>query len=158
MPTSGPSSNPQLAQLWSHEPLAAVKETEEFDSDVGGFTFRSLVQPRYKLTAELEVLMLRPGPPGHLVAASDIDNRLKTLFDGLRAPAAGELPDDWQPDDPTKPTYCLLEDDRFIMRLNVEVVELLRPAPAGSGPNYVELVLGVRVYALAPTWGGQMIL
>jgi hypothetical protein len=126
---------------------------------VGGFTFRSLVHQRYKLRAELNVLMLRPGTPGHLVAAGDIDNRLKTLFDGLRAPGkADELPDGWQPEDQTSPTFCLLEDDRLITRLNLEVGELLRPPPEGTSLNYVELVMGVCLSTVAPTHGSVMLL
>jgi hypothetical protein len=80
----------------------------------------------------LNVLLMRPQPPGRLVGhAGDIDNRLKTLFDALRMPSAQELDqagvtakllapneDDWPM------MFCLLQDDALITSVSVETDRL----------------------------------
>jgi hypothetical protein len=157
--------HPQLEQLWRQEPLSLMhassrRENEgrdPFERTVGGFEFRSLVHSRLRLRAELDVLMLRAGSPGHIVVQGDIDNRLKTLFDGLCQPNKDQIPSGWQPPGTTSPTCCLLEDDRFVTRLNVEVVQLLDP-PAGAGKNYVELLVQVRVHTAEPSYASMMFL
>ena len=154
----------QLKKLWTNEPLSNIEKPEVagrqsnlFGDLVNGFDFVSLVHSRVKLRAELDLLMLRPGPPGQLVSAGDIDNRLKTLFDALRMPSAGELPNIWTPSAEERPLYCLLEDDRLITRFNVEVAELLSDnSPRGS--NYCHLVIRVTVRAASPTYATQMII
>lgn len=61
---------------------------------IGAFRFAPLVTTRYDLIATIELLFLRPEPPGRLISqGGDIDNRLKTLFDALRMPrVTSELP------------------------------------------------------------------
>jgi hypothetical protein len=57
-----------------------------------GYNFVPLVTERLLLLCRLDVLFLRPDPPGSLIKSGDIDNRLKTLFDALRMPEnASEL-------------------------------------------------------------------
>jgi hypothetical protein len=150
--------HPQLKRLWDQEPLLNWSGAPHVTSDVSGHKFRSLVHSEFRFLAELDLLMLRAGAPGALVSAGDIDNRLKTLFDALQAPdTAQEVPRNWMPDEPEKPFFCLLENDRLITRLNVEVAQLL-DSPEGAGRNYCELVIRVRVHALSPTYAGQSIL
>ena len=82
------------------------------------------------LFAELEVLFLRPGPPGRIIGiGGDIDNRLKTLFDGLRRPLAEEeIPANYQPAAGETPFYCVLSDDALITRVDVGTDQVLQPA------------------------------
>ena len=62
--------------------------------DRHGHTFAAVVSRSLGLRAELDILMLRPSSPGDLVNKGDIDNRLKTLLDGLSAPAQpSQVPD-----------------------------------------------------------------
>ena len=93
--------------------------------------------------AELSVLLFRQQPRGTLITdGGDIDNRLKTLLDGLRVPHGSmegrtELPP--QPD-PT-PFFCLLEDDSLVTKVSVESEQLLRPAR----PDEVVAIISVHV-------------
>jgi hypothetical protein len=94
------------------------------------------------LLAELDILMLRPGPPGSLVRhGGDIDNRLKTLLDALRMPSAAEITSG--PNSDETPFYCLLEDDRFITGLLVRTDRLLD----ARDPAEVVLTIKVRIHA-----------
>lgn len=125
-------------------------------SSVGNCKFVSLVHPYLKIFAELDVLLLRAGVPGSiLVGGGDIDNRIKTLFDALRAPdKTQELPAGWNPGEGESPLFCLLADDRLITRVNVETDRLLVPLAEVS---HVKLVIRVRIKAASPTWGSIML-
>lgn len=144
----------QLCRLWNETPLTAFQEFLKPNADPGslsaiteanGFQFAHLICERLGTVAELEVLLLWPQPPGAIVSAGgDIDNRLKTLFDALRAPReATALPTGEAPrGDDEVPFFVLLEDDRLITRVTVETAQLLEPS---TDPAEVELWLRVRV-------------
>src|SRR5687768_1668625 len=51
-----------------------------------GFRFVPMVYESAFLLCSLDVLFLRRDPPGSVISAGDIDNRLKTLIDALRIP------------------------------------------------------------------------
>jgi hypothetical protein len=78
-----------------------------------GYQFAPLVSSRIRFAASLDILMLRPEPPGSIVSqAGDIDNRLKTLLDALKVPhEANALPEGSKPAADETPFYCLLQDD-----------------------------------------------
>lgn len=89
--------HPQLRELWTHPPLDTlgekwlVDEPEEGEITVirrvGEYRFAPLICAETKLLAELDLVILRPSPPGRLIRqGGDVDNQLKTLFDALRAP------------------------------------------------------------------------
>ena len=55
----------------------------------------------------------------------DLDNRLKTLFDGLRRPISpNEIPAGAAPLDDEKPFHCLLSDDALVSHVNVETRQI----------------------------------
>jgi hypothetical protein len=58
--------------------------------------------------------------PQHGTGAGDVDNRLKTLVDGLTRPANEEQLRGFVPPDSAQPTYCLMDDDRLVQRLSVD--------------------------------------
>lgn len=95
---------------------------------VGNIDYASLVTERLKVHAELDILFLRPGSPGQIITSGgDIDNRLKTLFDGLRKPHdEQELPDGELLDRTPNPCHCLLSDDSLISKISVTTDTLLR--------------------------------
>jgi hypothetical protein len=105
--------------------------------------FAPLVTQRLNLYVELSVLLFRQQPRGALITdGGDIDNRLKTLLDGLRVPHGSmegrtELPADPDP----KPFFCLLEDDSLVSKVSVESEQLLRPAR----PEEVVAIIAVHV-------------
>jgi hypothetical protein len=89
----------------------------------------------------------------------DIDNRLKTFFDGLQVPqkaenvpvnaSAGRNPDDWPA------TMCLLDNDRSITKLFIESIRLLTPIPENCKrpQNYVEMDIDIEVVPVIPMSG-----
>ena len=76
-----------------------------------------------------------------LTKGGDLDNRLKTLLDALRAPNdPQELPAGASPQSDEDPFYCLLEDDKLIIGLSVTNDRLLRPT---ANPKHVVLLIHV---------------
>lgn len=90
--------HPRLKELWQHPPLVNVpyflikkgtappaRKIAELVTEVGPFSFASLVDSSLGVIAELEVVILKPEGPGSVVRqGGDLDNQLKTLFDALR--------------------------------------------------------------------------
>lgn len=77
------------------------------------------------LVCSLDVQLLMP--QFHGIIHGDVDNRLKTLIDALTKPKRGQLvkkPED-EPD--PNPLYVLLEDDKLITGLKINVDRLLYP-------------------------------
>lgn len=145
--------HPQLQRLWQEHPLSdsagallahpALPGKISVIVEKGGLLFAPLVTQRLNLYVELSVLLFRQQPRGTLITdGGDIDNRLKTLLDGLRVPRGSmegrtELPQDPDP----KPFFCLLEDDSLVTKVSVESEQLLRPAR----PDEVVAIIGVHV-------------
>lgn len=115
--------------------------------NVGPFQFLPLVTDALHLRATLDILLLRPEPPGAIVVAGgDIDDRLKTLFDALRVPVnADEVPPADAPGVGETPLYCLLEDDRLITGVSVATDRLLDP------PDQHQVHMVVHVHLRATT-------
>ena len=116
---------------------------------VGNRNFVPLVRESLKLACGLDILFLRKEQPGSLVLqGGDIDNRLKTLFDALRVPSAGDLEVE-QPDVAHDPFYCLLEQDALITSFSIETDRLL--AKPDTPVNQVYLVIEVTVKVMTIT-------
>jgi len=106
-----------------------------------------LVRASAHLLAELDVQILRSDEVGNIVTNNgDLDNRLKTLFDGLRSPVAtdnGTIP----PGTP-EPFYSLLEDDFLISRLSIAPGPLLIPPQNDTDPKaWVNAIVTVTISA-----------
>ena len=101
----------QVRQRMSPETLAKVTKT------VMGQKFVSVANQSLRTAVELDVLLLsRQGPR----ASGDMDNRLKTLIDGLTCPANPQQMQGFQPPDGGGPMYCLAEDDVRVKRVGVD--------------------------------------
>jgi hypothetical protein len=107
-----------------------------------GFRFAPLVSSRIHFVATLDLLLLRPEPPGEfLTKAGDLDNRVKTLLDALKMPhEATALPAGTVPSGDEDPFFCLLQDDALVTGLTIRTDRLLEPAKDVS-----EVLLLVRV-------------
>jgi hypothetical protein len=147
--------HPQLRTLFGQEPLSGsfnhpISRAAFVCPPIGGFESVCLVTNGLHLFAELEILFLRPGQPGTIISAGgDIDNRLKTLFDGLRRPLnTGEIPNGDQPRPEEIPFYCVLSDDALITRVDVQTDQLLQP----TQPDEVVLIIHVIVRSRQTTW------
>ena len=147
----------QLTELWKQPPLKDYTEPPEellaeeqkyratdIIRPIGNFQFVPLVNKSLDLIAQIEIVLLRPEPPGLIITeGGDIDNRIKTLLDSLRMPkSTGELPDEAKPRGNETPYFfCLLEDDLLVTSLSITTDRLLEPVSASE----VILVIHVRV-------------
>ena len=89
---------------------------------IGGIDWNPIITPNLKLLAELDIQMLHSEIVG--VSRRDIDNRIKTLFDGLRCPQNEHEIGDNTPRD-AGPIYTLLDDDHLITKISVNTSHLL---------------------------------
>ena len=106
-----------------------------------------LVTRRNGLGCRLNVKFMRPGHPGGVTNAGDLDNRLKTLLDGLRMPhKRDEIKGASQRTN--HQFYCLLQDDSLITDLSVSTEQLLIPEAKSKGE--VVLLIGVSIYVVKP--------
>lgn len=139
--------HPQLKELWRDTPLRGyVHETEQGGkvlSTVGGHGFTAIVHPFFHFEAKLDILMLRPEQPVHIVVSGgDIDNRLKTLFDAMTRPVGSQnVPKEWRPSPEEMPLHCLLEDDALITSVSVRTSRLLN----AQNSKHVKLIIDVSI-------------
>ena len=115
--------------------------------DRGGHGFIPLITEEMDIRCSLDILFLRPSPPGKIIDRADLDNRLKTLVDALRVP---DTADGLGAPSGDHPTYCLLQDDRLISEIRVVSDQLLLlPGEKIVTENDVFLVMSVVVEAPA---------
>jgi len=118
----------------------------------GKYRFVPLVPEYLNLTCSLDVLFLRPDPPGRLIQTADIDARLKTLFDALKVPNDTDQLGKYKDQEPQldeDPFYCLLEDDQLITHISVKTGILFEPTPDAVSQNEIKndarLVIDVHI-------------
>ncbi len=109
-----------------------------------GWNFVPLVTRQLKLICGLDILFLRPDFPGEVVSG-DVDNRLKTLFDALQIPDAGQKYSDRSQNDDDKPFFCLLENDALITKISVETDQLLQAVDGKYKKEAVRLIITVTI-------------
>ena len=122
--------HPQLKKLIQHSPwnnlqkymMPSPVKSPVSTRHVGGVDWNPIITPNLKLLAELEIQLLHPEIIG--VARTDIDNRVKTLLDGLRCPQNEHEIGDNTPAD-IGPIYTLLDDDHLVTKLSVNTSHLL---------------------------------
>ncbi|MGB8681568.1 MAG: hypothetical protein WCD12_01670 [Candidatus Binatus sp.] len=155
--------HPQIRSVWRNHPafdedelLKAMVENEDRFINRGRFTFIPIVRRYLHLFCEIDILLLRREAPGAIVHRGDLDNRLKILFDALRAPNdPSELKGLRYPRPKGKavkldghvyppPFFCLLEDDALITGVKVDTAQLFEPLKRGT-ENHVRLVMRVSV-------------
>jgi len=132
------------------QPPGSERSLADFVADqhpqLSGYRFVPLVREAWTLACGLEILFLRHDPPGSVYAAGDIDNRIKTLLDGLRMPkSVQELGGYTIADVDESPFFCLLEDDKCITTLSVETDTLLTQAVAADH-SWAHVVVTVDVH------------
>ena len=158
------SFHPQLRRLWEITP--SLKEMRSPPLNLVEVN-RLPDQPRVKYLAEqfsrsnynfvplvtrdlgvsfcgVDILFLRPDPPGAVLSKSDIDNRLKTLFDALRMPEGkAELGGYDLPGEDERPFYSLLEDDALVTKVSVETDFMLEPIGNEFDKNDSRLIITI---------------
>jgi hypothetical protein len=132
-------------------PLAEV--AAEVHPQMNGFRFVPLVCEEYKLLCRLDLLLLRRDKPGNVLQASDLDNRLKVIFDALKMPAKPNELGDNKPQDGEDPLFVLLQEDSLVSHVSVETDELLDPPPeSGEDDRYVRLFVKVSLSPYFVSW------
>ncbi len=143
---TGKSSGPELGgYVKTTLPQFPNKDVLAKRFSLFGFNFVPLVTQDLHLFCGLEILFLRPDPPGEVLKSGDIDNRLKTLFDALRMPEQNENYSQRTALSDETPFYCLLEDDKLITKISVETDQLLERVAPQPDMNDARLVITVRL-------------
>jgi hypothetical protein len=114
---------------------------------VGDLLCVSLVREKLHLVCDLDILFLRRDDPGRLISGGgDLDNRIKVLFDALRAPTDENEIRGLHPQG-RHVMFCLTEDDKLITGFRVTTDRLLEPAQSEAEENHVRLIINVEVRA-----------
>lgn len=112
--------------------------------NVNGRLYVPLVRKSFATMCGLDILFLRKDGPGPLVGeGGDLDNRVKTLFDGLRVPKLNEVDPPASGAESNEITYCLLEDDALVTDFSVRTDRLL--THPGAAESQVLLIIDVAV-------------
>jgi hypothetical protein len=165
--------HPQLRRLWTLNPsLSTWQEAHPVTGLSGrisgsealaarferfGYRFVPLVTEDFSLSCSVDILFVRPDPPGSLVKSGDIDNRLKILFDALRMPTnLNELAGNTAGVD-ENPFFCLLQDDKLITHLSIDTDMLLEPVCGKSQVEVddVRLIITVNIRPFVASFGGM---
>jgi hypothetical protein len=147
--------HPQLKQLWKeHFILYPATLPHSADGrtglgDIGdrfakhGFRWAPLVQRKKGVACAIDFLILRRHPPQATEGFVDIDNRIKTLVDGLRIPDNGqEVPTGSVPTADQDPFCVLMQDDISLYQFSVAVDRWLNPdAPYGHAMVIMQVTL-----------------
>ena len=145
----------QLKSLWSKHPTLAAyvsyfgaqgKDPMKIFRHAG-FNWLPLATQANGLICKIELLMLREGRPGR--ALSDIDNKLKTVFDALKKArdpqelGLGSSQGQQIPAPDEDPLHVVLEGDSLITHIAVTTDTLLEPVPNIPIDTAARLVISV---------------
>jgi hypothetical protein len=112
-----------------------------------GYRFVPIATRELGALVGLDILFLRADPPGSVLYAGDIDNRVKTLVDALRMPRElAELGPFTTPSEGEDPFYVLMEDDSLVARLSVDTDTLLEPVEGKASDARVIVTVRVSPY------------
>jgi hypothetical protein len=158
---SAPPARGTPGQVGFTVTMAAATHRESLWKTLGdnfdrcGYKFVPLISKQLKLTCGLDVLLLQRDGASLLrraVGGTDIDNRLKTLFDALQIPPnCQEIPAGAKEADEEPYFFCLVEDDCLVTDVRVTTDRWLAPYSPPPGPgaahpeNFVHAVITVRV-------------
>lgn len=111
-----------------------------------GYRFAPLVCSYWNLSCALDILMLRHDQPGSPLDHGDLDNRVKSLIDGLRKPdGPNELREHPSPSAGEDPFFVLLQNDDLVTDLKVETDWLLTPVDQKRPENDVVAIISVEI-------------
>ena len=142
----------QLKILWQQIPLRNhyihwmedPKHSSNIIKNVGQYSFIPLVSKYLRTVTELDIKLLRPEESGRLITSGgNIDNRIKTLLDGLRIPSETEINRRDKPREGENPFFCLLEDDCLITGLSVTTDRLLKYQDKTDVTLLITVTIGV---------------
>ncbi len=134
----------QLIKLWGRQPFDVLKEWNETDfaKTIYGQKFIPLYGRKVGIGVSLDIKLLTGMPiQKSILEAGDLDNRIKRIIDGLRAPAQkGELLTSRE----QATWHCLMDDDNAVINLNASMGTFL----ASDDPSESFAFIRVRPVAL----------
>lgn len=152
--------HPQLRVLWQQHPAlrGSFDPKHNFPSKTGksriedladeytrcGFRFVPLIKREGFACALNILILLRQGPFG-VIDRGDLDNRIKTLIDGLRMPEQTSEVGRESPGPDENPFFVLMDNDSAIFEFQVAAERLLIPPEGGEAERDVTAIIGVRV-------------
>jgi len=150
----------QIKSICNSEPFSLVFEPDRNGKRESGKAmflehegkrFWFLISEHLATLADLKITLLLPHKVGKLVQnGGDIDNRIKTLFDGLRIPAAlSEIPSTDSFDYGQEGMYCLLQDDKLINRIAIQTYQDY----ASPDNDSVRCFIEIQTRVTAALWG-----
>lgn len=127
----------------------AAKEPPMF-VERGGKRYWFFVSEHLATYANLSLTLLVPHETTRIIHnGGDLDNRVKTLFDALRVPAAdSEIPAS-DTFDYRDGMYCLLQDDKLINRVTLKSYQDHSPVEA----DHVRCIIEVETKITRAMWG-----
>jgi hypothetical protein len=142
---------PQLRELWHTHPFlngddalipALASEFERF-----GYRFVPLLRRNNHMVCRIDMLLLLRQTPYGPMLNGDLDNRVKTLLDGLRMPGQrSEMgPGDTGPTADETEFFVLLEDDASICEFQIRTDQLLAPKRPDQASRDVIALLEVQI-------------
>lgn len=148
--------NPQLRTLWQQHPMLKGAWTRQYrgipsieheanEYAMFGFRFVPLVRRDAYVACSLNVILLRRDNPRVLTVGGDLDNRVKTLIDGLRMPQQRSELGGHVPGPDEDPFFCLLQDDGLITEFSITTDRLLLPSDPAENEHDVVAIIGVEV-------------
>jgi len=149
--------HPQLKELWEKlliprmfgylDPEVLVRNKCSYfasrSKNVSLFRFMPTVSRIERLVCEFDLTLLRREDPGCVVHGGDLDNRIKTLFDGLKVPSVDDVRG-LQPNQGEDPFFCLVEDDSLITGFRISTDRYLEPPKNCAEKNHVRLTMKIR--------------
>lgn len=104
--------------------------------------FVPLIGEGNAVSCALDILFLRRDDPGGVVRwGGDLDNRMKVLFDALRKP---QNPEELEDVPQELPTFCLLEDDKYIDHVSITTDRLYTTLDDEEHIHEVLLIIHVK--------------
>ena len=135
------------------EDIEGTRKSEENSMFIehGEKRYWFLISEYLATVVDLNITILVPHEVGRIIQnGGDIDNRVKTLFDALRVPAAAsEVPSSDSFDYGSGGMYCLLQDDRLINRVSIRSYRDHAPLDADS----VRCLIEVETKITKALWG-----
>jgi hypothetical protein len=122
---------------------------------VGKFYFCPLVNDKLGLECSLDILIMRHGTRRGVYEAGDLDNRVKTLIDGLTMPNLSQVQDD-EPNNDEEPFFTLMSDDNIISGLRVEADLLHKISSGQDGEKNISKVLAIITVEIKPSVPNSM--
>ena len=121
--TKGQMAEQRTISLGSpDDPTSTLKSVRQVNS----CSYLPVISDKQGLLAKISITWLRYEPPGSILQAGDIDNRLKTLLDCLQTPPSGQVEGLSVEGTEEQPFCTVLDDDALISDINVNTVQDLR--------------------------------